>query len=65
MIFKLSILSNYAKHFKGLAPYYMLLLFDKFEARDDKEYEVKVIIDSVIYKKETKDQIPAFYYLIL
>ena len=37
----------------------------KFKAKDDKEYEVKVIIDSTIYDKKVNDQISSFHYLVL
>ena len=31
----------------------------------NKKYEVKVIIDSVVYNKEMRGQMPGFYYLVL
>ncbi len=37
----------------------------KFEAGDDKAYEVKTIINSAVYGKEANNQIPGLYYLIL
>ncbi len=38
----------------------------EFEARVDKEYEVKTIIDSVVYGQQANsNQIPGFYYLVL
>ncbi len=39
----------------------------EFEARDNKEYEVKTIIDSIVYGQQENgsDQIPGFYYLVL
>ncbi len=43
----------------------LLKLEREFEARNNKEYEVKVIIDSVVYGKEVNNQISGFYYLVL
>ena len=38
----------------------------EFEAGDDKEYEVKTIINSVVYgQKANSNQIPGLYYLVL
>ncbi len=37
----------------------------EFEARDNKEYEVEVIIDSVVYGQQANDQMPGLYYLVL
>ncbi len=37
----------------------------KFEARDNKEYKLKLIINSVLYGKEIESQILNFYYLVL
>ncbi len=37
----------------------------KFEARDNKEYKVKAIIDSAVYDQQANDQMPGFYYLVL
>ena len=38
----------------------------EFEARDDKKYEIKAIINSMIYDKEVTDnKMPKLYYLIL
>ena len=37
----------------------------KFEVGDNKKYEVKTIIASIIYSKQTNNQIPGLYYLIL
>ncbi len=37
----------------------------EFEAVGNKEYEVKVIIDSAVYDQQTNDQIPSLYYLVL
>lgn len=36
----------------------------EFEARDNKKYEFKAIIDNVVYSKEINNQMPGFYYLI-
>ena len=36
----------------------------KFEAGDDKEYEVDGIWDSAIFAKESAGQLPGLYYLI-
>ncbi len=38
----------------------------EFKAGDDKEYEIKDIINSAMYDKEvTNKQMPDFYYLVL
>ncbi len=37
----------------------------KFEAKDNKEYKVKAIIDSVVYNKKTSNQMPGLDYLVL
>ena len=37
----------------------------KFKTKDNKEYEVKTIINSVIYGKEANNQMLSFYYLVL
>ena len=36
----------------------------KFEAGDNKEYEVEKIWDSTIYAKESTGQLPGLYYLV-
>ncbi len=36
----------------------------EFEAKDNKEYEVKVIIDSAVYGQQANDQMPGLYYLL-
>ncbi len=38
---------------------------EKFKARDNKEYEIKAIIDYLVYSKETNGQMPGLYYFIL
>lgn len=37
----------------------------EFEAEDNKEYKVKLIINSAVYSKEANSQMPDFYYLVL
>ena len=38
----------------------------KFEAKDNKQYEVKAIIDSAIYGQQANNnQMPDLYYLVL
>ncbi len=37
----------------------------KFEVGDNKEYEVKAIINSAVYDKEANNQMPGLYYLVL
>ncbi len=37
----------------------------KFEARSNKEYEVKAIINSAGYGQQANNQIPGLYYLVL
>ena len=38
----------------------------KFEARGDKEYEVKIIIDSLVYGQHANNnKMPGFSYLVL
>ncbi len=41
-----------------------LLELEKFEARNNKEYEIKAIIDSTVYGKKTNNQMPSLYYLV-
>ncbi len=36
----------------------------EFEAGDNKEYEVKAIIDSMVYGQQANDQMPGLYYLV-
>ena len=36
----------------------------KFEAGDNKEYEVNDIWDSAVYAKKSAEQLPVLYYLI-
>ncbi len=36
----------------------------EFEAEDNKEYEVKAIIDSAVYGQQANDQMPDLYYLV-
>lgn len=36
----------------------------KFEARNNKEYKTKAIIDSEIYGKEANNKRPGLYYLV-
>ncbi len=36
----------------------------EFEAGDNKEYEVKAIIDSAVYGQQANDQMPGLYYLV-
>ncbi len=36
----------------------------EFEARGDKEYEVKAIIDTTMYSQQANDQMPGLYYLV-
>ncbi len=36
----------------------------EFEIGDNKEYEVKAIIDSAVYGQQANNQIPSLYYLI-
>ncbi len=36
----------------------------EFEAGDNKEYEVKAIIDNAVYDQQANDQIPGLYYLV-
>ena len=36
----------------------------KFDAGDNKEYEVKAIIDITIYTKKAKRHLPGLYYLV-
>ena len=38
---------------------------EKFETRDNKEYEVKTIIDSTVYGQQANNQILGLYYFIL
>ena len=38
---------------------------EEFEARDNKEYEVKTMIDSAVYGQQVNNQISGLYYLIL
>lgn len=37
----------------------------KVEARNNKDYKIEAIINSTVYEKETNDQKPGFYYLVL
>ena len=38
----------------------------EFEVGGDKEYEIKAIIDSVVYGQQANNnQMPSFYYLVL
>lgn len=37
----------------------------KFKVRNNKKYEVKSIINSMVYDKEVKSHILGFYYLVL
>lgn len=37
----------------------------KLEARNNKKYEAKVIIDIAMYTHKTKNKLPSFYYLVL
>ena len=37
----------------------------EFEAGDNKEYEVKAIIDSAVYDQQANIQMPSLYYLVL
>ena len=44
----------------------LLELEKKLEVYDDKEYEVKIIIDSVVYGQQVNsNQMPGLYYLVL
>ncbi len=36
----------------------------KFEAGDNKEYEVEAIIDNAVYGQQAIDQMPGLYYLV-
>ena len=36
----------------------------KFEAGDDKEYEVDGIRDNTVYAKKSAGQLPGLYYLV-
>ncbi len=37
----------------------------EFEARDNKKYKVKAIINSAVYGKEANNQILGLYYFVL
>ncbi len=37
----------------------------EFEAGDNKEYEVKAIINSAMYGQQANNQMPGLYYLVL
>ncbi len=37
----------------------------EFEAKGNKEYEVKIIINNAVYSQQANDQIPGLYYLVL
>ena len=37
----------------------------EFEARNNKEYEVKVIINSMVYGHKIENYLPGLYYLVL
>ncbi len=36
----------------------------EFKAGDNKEYEVKAIMDSAVYGQQANDQMPGLYYLV-
>ncbi len=36
----------------------------EFEVGDNKEYEVKAIIDSAVYSQQANDQMPGLYYVV-
>ena len=42
-----------------------LLKPKEFKTRNNKEYEVKIIINNTIFGKETNGQIPGLYYCVL
>ncbi len=37
----------------------------EFETRDNKEYKIEVIIDSVVYGHKAENQLSRLYYLVL
>ena len=37
----------------------------KFEVKDNKEYKVKIMINSVMYSQQINNQMPGLYHLIL
>lgn len=37
----------------------------EFEARNNKKYEVKSIVNNAVYSKKVKNQLSSLYYLIL
>ncbi len=37
----------------------------EFKAGNNKDYKVKAIINNAVYDKETNNQIPGLYYLVL
>lgn len=43
----------------------LLELKREFEVKKNKEYEIKSIVDSVVYSKKLTSQLPDLYYLIL
>ncbi len=44
---------------------YNLLEPKEFEAGDNKKYEIKAIINSMVYGKEAYNQMPGLYYFVL
>lgn len=43
----------------------LLEIEKKFKAKDNQEYKVKSMIDSIVYGKEIENQLPDLYYLVL
>lgn len=43
----------------------LLELKRKFEARDNKHYKIKSIVNSVVYDKEAESKMSSLYYLVL
>ena len=41
------------------------MLEKKFEARNNKKYKIKLIINSAIYNKKIENQLLGLYYLVL
>ncbi len=37
----------------------------ELKSKDEKKYEVKTIINNVVYGKDANNQIPKLYYLVL
>lgn len=37
----------------------------ELKAGNNKKYKVEAIIDSAVYRKEVKNQMPGYYYLVL